>query len=81
MADKKKFKAEELTDEQANAAAGGFGNVYKCEGGCGGSYSGDTPHLVDGRPYCEDCYAKYQQSHAPVERPDHPERPERRERP
>ena len=41
MADEKKIKNEELTDEQVNAAAGGFVyNEYQCQGGCGRKYSG-----------------------------------------
>ena len=63
MADEKKLKTEEITDEQANAAAGGFGtNRYQCEGGCGKSYWGEIKYRVDGRPYCYNCYSKYQQS-------------------
>jgi len=63
MADEKKIKNEELTDEQANAAAGGFGsNGYQCQGGCGRKYTGKVPFYVNNRPYCVNCYAKYQQS-------------------
>ena len=62
MADEKKIKNEELTDEQANEAAGGFGsNEYRCQGGCGRKYSGKVPFYVNNRPYCVNCYGKYQQ--------------------
>ena len=63
MADDKKLADKELTDEQANAAAGGFvNNEYKCQGGCGRKYSGRVPYYVNNKPYCVNCYAKYEQS-------------------
>ncbi len=63
MADEKKIKNEELTDEQANAAAGGFGETrVACQGGCGQSFFGALPYLIDGKPCCASCYEKYQLS-------------------
>ena len=62
MEDEKKIKKEELRDEQANAAAGGSGsNVYQCQGGCGRRYFGRVPFYVNNKPYCVNCYGKYQQ--------------------
>ena len=77
MADEKKIKNEELTDEQANAAAGGSGyNVYQCQGGCGRTYNGKVPFYVNNMPYCVNCYGKYkQEQHNTFGRPDHRERP------
>lgn len=77
MANEKKLKNGELTDEQANEAAGGVGtNRYKCEGGCGKSFWGNVPYLVNGKPCCANCYAKHQQSQNNNSgRPDHPKRP------
>ena len=70
MSDEKKTANEEITEEQANEAVGGVGtdNNYKCEGGCGRSYWGIVKYRVNGKPYCANCYAKYQQS-KPVGRP------------
>lgn len=64
MTDDKKLTDKELTDEQANEAAGGLGsNGYQCQGGCGRTYYGKVPFYVNNRPYCANCYAEYQQSH------------------
>lgn len=58
-----KTENEVLTDEQVNQAAGGFGlDRYKCQGGCGGEYTGRVPFYVNGKAYCVNCYGKYQQS-------------------
>ena len=83
MADEKKIPNEEITDEQANEAAGGFGaNYYECKGGCNGTYWGNVPYRVDGKPYCRSCYEKYQQSslvesnpYAGIEDTPHPKLP------
>ena len=78
MADEKKIKNEELTDEQANEAAGGIGSVprYNCQGGCGRTYEGLAKFYVNYQPYCPSCYNKYQQTHNDLGgRPDHHERP------
>lgn len=77
MADEKKIKNEELTDEQANEAAGGLGlERYKCQGGCGREYFGKVPFYVNGKAYCVNCYGKYQQEqNNTVGRPDRHERP------
>ena len=77
MADDKKLTDKELTDEQANEAAGGLGsNGYQCQGGCGRTYYGKVPFYVNNRPYCVNCYAKYQQEqNNTVGRPDRHERP------
>ena len=63
MADKKKLtdeeiKNEELTDEQANEAAGGAHagdslHSYRCAG-CGRTRFG-SPFRVDGKTYCVNC--------------------------
>ena len=80
MADEKKLKNEELTDEQVNEAAGGVGTPrYKCQGGCGMTYDGLAKFYVNYQPYCPSCYVKYQQAHEdPYGRPDHRERPDHR---
>ena len=59
----KEIKNAELTDEQANAAAGGSGRYsFKCDGGCGGFFWGSAPYSINGKPCCASCYEKYQQS-------------------
>ena len=62
MADEKKLNNEEITDEQANDAAGGLGiPQYDCQGGCGKHYYGVVPFWFGGRACCANCYAKKQQ--------------------
>ena len=77
MTDEKKLKAEELTDEQVNEAAGGiYTPRYNCQGGCGLTYEGLAKFYVNYQPYCPSCYKKYQQTHNDLGgRPDHHERP------
>ena len=67
MADEKKLtkeeiKNEELTDEQVNEAVGGVGyaSSFRCQGGCGRTYSGTPAGHVNGKKYCVNCFAKYQ---------------------
>ena len=62
MAEKKpNASGAELTDEQLNDAAGGWGKIpeYDCKGGCGGHYYGVIPYTVGNQPYCANCYANY----------------------
>ena len=62
MEDKKKLtneeiKSEELTDEQANDAAGGKVSLrfnYTCPG-CSKVFSGFV-HFIEDTGYCEECY-------------------------
>ena len=70
MADEKKLTNEEITDEKANEAAGGFLiSEFKCEGGCGRTYSGRAPASINGKPCCSNCYAKYLEKERPQRRP------------
>lgn len=56
--DEKKLTSEEITDEQANEAAGGGGRggVYQCCA-CRHTYYG-SPFRVGGRSYCANCVPK-----------------------
>ena len=56
-----KAKNEELTDEQANEAAGGIRaeSQFTCEGGCGRTYYGSSPVVVNGKKYCAHCFKRY----------------------
>lgn len=57
MADKKNLNNNELTDEQANKAAGGIIKNYTCEG-CKRDLSGRPGGSINGKLYCPTCYQK-----------------------
>ena len=59
---KEEIKNEELTDEQANDAAGGVGKGFQftCEGECGRTYK-CSPIVVNGKKFCAHCYGKYKE--------------------
>ena len=59
MADEKKLTKEEITDEQANEAAGGVAIravYFKCDG-CGKEYKNDFCNSLSGKLYCTSCYS------------------------
>ena len=60
MTDEKKPNNVEITDEQANDAAGGRSfNSYTCDG-CGRRFFGEVPYYVNYKAYCVNCFGKYQ---------------------
>ena len=57
MEDEKKLNNNELSDEQANKAAGGIIKNYTC-GGCKHDFYGRPGGSLSGKFYCPDCYNK-----------------------
>ena len=51
-----KIEEKELTDEQANDAAGGLGQYYTCSG-CRRQFFG-SPFRSGGKAYCANCVPK-----------------------
>ena len=73
MTDEKKLPNEQITDEQANEAAGGIGLCFdfKCDG-CGRFFTGSLRFNVGNKVYCQNCFTQNQQqqgySNKPQER-------------